>query len=93
MRFNAPACGRLYADLAPHACPELPPEADADMLVDAIMRLVADLGLPPRLREAGVPWDAIPRLAEDAMRQTRLLVNNPRPVALADARDIYEAAW
>ncbi len=93
MRFNAPACGRLYADLAPHACPELPPEADADMLVDAIMRLVADLGLPPRLREAGVPWDAIPRLAEDALRQTRLLVNNPRPVALADARDIYEAAW
>jgi alcohol dehydrogenase class IV len=27
------------------------------------------------------------------MRQTRLLVNNPRPVTLEDARAIYAAAW
>jgi alcohol dehydrogenase class IV len=41
----------------------------------------------------GIPADAVPMLAEDALRQTRLLVNNPRPLALADARAIYEAAW
>ncbi len=93
LRFNAPACGRLYAEIARDACPDLPPEADADAFVAGITRLCADVGLPPRLREAGVPWDAIAMLAEDAMKQTRLLVNNPRPVTLADARAIYEAAW
>jgi alcohol dehydrogenase class IV len=32
-------------------------------------------------------------MADDAMKQTRLLVNNPRPLTLEDARAIYEAAW
>jgi alcohol dehydrogenase class IV len=41
----------------------------------------------------GIPREALPMMAEDAMKQTRLLVNNPRPVALEDARAIYEAAW
>jgi alcohol dehydrogenase class IV len=93
LRFNAPACGPLYAQLAPHALPDLPPGAGADAFVAGIERLCADLGLPPRLRDADVPRDALPLLAEDAMRQTRLLVNNPRPVAPEDALAIYEAAW
>lgn len=32
-------------------------------------------------------------LAKDAMDQTRLLVNNPRPVTEDDARAIYQATW
>jgi alcohol dehydrogenase class IV len=35
----------------------------------------------------------LPKMAADAMKQTRLLVNNPRPVAEADALAIYRAAW
>jgi alcohol dehydrogenase class IV len=31
-------------------------------------------------------------LAEDAMKQTRLLVNNPREMTLEAAREIYAAA-
>ena len=54
---------------------------------------VREVGLQPRLRDVGIPQDALRMLAEDAMKQTRLLVNNPRPLALADARAIYEAAW
>ena len=55
--------------------------------------LAADLRLPPRLRDVGIPADAVPIMAEDAMKQTRLLVNNPRPMTLDDALAIYEAAW
>lgn len=40
----------------------------------------------------GVGHNHLPMLAEDAMKQTRLLVNNPREVTLDDARAIYEAA-
>ncbi|HCT34293.1 MAG TPA: alcohol dehydrogenase, partial [Sulfitobacter sp.] len=51
------------------------------------------LGLPPRLRDVDIPRSAIPKMAEDAMVQARLLVNNPREVTQADAQAIYEAAW
>ena len=33
------------------------------------------------------------KLAEDAMKQTRLLVNNPRPLTFEDAYAIYSAAY
>ena len=32
-------------------------------------------------------------LAAEAMKQQRLLVNNPVPVTLEDAAAIYRAAW
>ncbi len=32
-------------------------------------------------------------MAEDAMKQTRLLVNNPRPLTQGDALAIYRQAW
>jgi alcohol dehydrogenase class IV len=41
----------------------------------------------------GIGREALPKLARDAMNQTRLLVNNPRPVDEAAAMQIYEAAW
>jgi alcohol dehydrogenase class IV len=90
LAFNAPAAARAYAELAPIIFPDLAPGIS---LADAFRALSLRLGLPQRLRDVGIPRDAIPRLGEDAMKQTRLLVNNPRPLALADALAIYEAAW
>jgi alcohol dehydrogenase class IV len=40
-----------------------------------------------------IPEDILPKLASDAMNQTRLLVNNPRKVTEADALAIYRAAY
>jgi alcohol dehydrogenase class IV len=93
MRFNASACGALYAELAPDAFPNLDGRASAAAFADALAALGARVGLPPRLRDVGIPREAVPMMAEDAMHQTRLLVNNPRPLARDDARAIYEAAW
>ncbi|MDQ4135746.1 MAG: iron-containing alcohol dehydrogenase [Pseudomonadota bacterium] len=92
LRFNAEACGDLYAELAPHAFPELE-RPNAEAFIAALVELAEDIGLEPRLRDVGIPRDAVAMMAEDAMKQTRLLVNNPRPVTLEDARAIYEAAW
>ena len=55
--------------------------------------LSAKIGLPKRLRDVGIGEDALPKMASDAMKQTRLLVNNPRHVAEDDALAIYRAAW
>lgn len=97
LRFNLPAAASAYADLAPEAFPDLAVMAGeaqrAGAFIDRLTALSARVGLPARLRDAGVPRDALPRLAADAMKQTRLLVNNPRPLTEADAAAIYEAAW
>jgi alcohol dehydrogenase class IV len=46
-----------------------------------------------RLRDYALPENALPTLASEAMKQTRLLVNNPREVAEADALAIDQATW
>ncbi|WP_349369313.1 iron-containing alcohol dehydrogenase [Salinarimonas sp.] len=91
MRFNLPAAAGAYAELGPCAFPDCPPDADA--FIARLDALSAAIGLAPRLRDVGVPEDALDLLADDAMGQTRLLVNNPREVTRADAWGIYRAAW
>ena len=97
LRFNAPVAGAVYAKIAADAFPALAhvegSQARTAAFIDALERLATRLGLPARLRDAGVPEGALPRLASEAMKQTRLLVNNPREVTEADALAIYRAAW
>lgn len=96
MRFNAPVCGPLYADLAPHIFPDIDTARDSQAiaaeLIDRLAALNTDLGLEPGLRGVGITEGDIDKLASDAMNQTRLLVNNPREVTLEDARRIYQAS-
>ena len=93
--FNIPEAGALYAELAPIAFPDLgrlPREARAEALVERLRALAPDLGLPARLRDVGIGPDDLAPMADDAMRQTRLLVNNPREMTRDAALAIYEAA-
>lgn len=97
MRFNAsdPGCARSYAEIAPDILPALaalPPAERVEALIAEIVTLSRDVGLPARLGDVGIPRDAVPRLAADAMKQQRLLGNNPRKVSEADALAIYGAA-
>ena len=94
--FNAPAAENLYAELAPLLVPDLQPGSNArltEQLVAALAELSPRCQLPSRLRDAGVPEDSLPMLARDAMLQQRLLVNNPRALAEADALAIYRQAF
>ncbi|MFQ5466584.1 MAG: iron-containing alcohol dehydrogenase, partial [Kiloniellaceae bacterium] len=96
LRFNAETAGEVYADIAPVAFPELAEvgsQARAHAFAEKLGALSARCGLQQRLRDVGVPEDFLPTLAEDAMKQSRLLVNNPRQVTDADALAIYERAW
>ncbi len=91
MRFNAHAAGAAYAELGRIAFAGSP--LAVMPFADALAELSRGVGLPARLRDVGIPREALPMLAADAMKQTRLLVNNPRPLAGADALAIYEACW
>jgi alcohol dehydrogenase class IV len=93
---NAEAARDHYAELAEiiaPGCAELGSQARCALLIDRLDRMVADSGIAPRLRDHGIPADDIPMLAREAMKQQRLLVNNPCPIEEADARRLYEAAW
>jgi alcohol dehydrogenase class IV len=96
LRFNAVSTPRPYAEMAPFVFPEqgaMGPQEAASAFAEGMAELAARCGLEARLRDVGIPKDALDLLARDAMNQTRLLVNNPREVAENDARAIYAAAW
>ncbi len=96
LRFNAPAAGLIYAEIAADAFPHLAGEEDGvrcAAFIDCLMDLSRKLGLPQRLRDVGIGEQHLAAMAADAMKQTRLLVNNPRPLQETDALGIYRAAW
>lgn len=95
MRFNKPDAAAMYAEIAPIVFPEIKPagaETMADAMIDRIEALIAELEIENRLTQVGISHNHVPMLAEDAMKQQRLLVNNPREVTYDDAVKIYEAA-
>jgi alcohol dehydrogenase class IV len=95
LRFNARAVAPLYAELgdALGVAGEGTAEERAARFVTAIEALLEASGAPRRLRDAGVPEDAVPLLAAEAMKQTRLLGNNPAVITEADALRLYQEAY
>ncbi|MFD2327156.1 iron-containing alcohol dehydrogenase [Mucilaginibacter galii] len=95
MEFNIPAAPKRYADVAMAlGCKKQADDTDTAKLgVKKIRTLIKDCGVPATLGEVGIPREAIPQMAGDAMKITRLLNNNPREVTLQDAIDIYMAAY
>lgn len=96
LRFNAPSCADRYAELASLVFPDIDhratPAAICDAFIAALERLSARLGLETTLRQVGIGDADLERMAADAMKQTRLLVNNPRAVSYDDALQIYRQA-
>ena len=89
LRFNMPAASGLYAELAPLADPGGAHGGDLAAAMDAIAR---DCGVPASLAAVGIGPGHLPKLAEDAMKQTRLLGNNPREMTYAHALAVYAQA-
>jgi alcohol dehydrogenase len=94
LKFNMPQAVGLYAELAGIVAPEATgsPEALARGLIHKLEQMAQHVGIETRLREVGIKESDLDRLADDAMLQTRLLINNPREITRADARKIYAAA-
>lgn len=95
LRFNLPAAADRYADVASALgiAGEHPTEDRASRAIDWLSDFVERCGIPRHLAEFGIPEDQIPHLAREALKVTRLLVNNPREVSLADAESIYRSAY
>ena len=95
MEYNLEAAPRRYAEVAVAlGCTRENDDMDtAKKGIEKIRTIIAECGVPPRLRDVGIPKDAIPQMAEDALKIQRLLKNNPRHIGLEDAIDIYTSAY
>ncbi len=95
LRFNARAAAPLYAELADVL--GVPGGGDAaaraDGFVTHMEKLMNESGAPRQLRDVGVTDNTLSMLASDAMKQTRLLQNNPVEVTEADALVLYREAF
>jgi len=96
LRFNAQEANHLYAELIPHIFSTNALSYDesqsSERLADYFYNLSQTLELPTTLSACGIVENDLPMLAQDAMLQTRLLVNNPRDVEYEDALKIYQQA-
>jgi alcohol dehydrogenase len=80
VEWNRDAASGLYNELFPGDLP-------------ARLRELAEMaGLPANLRDAGIPEEALPRLAEEASKQWTGKFN-PRPFDSAAALEIYQSAY
>jgi len=94
LRFNLPSAAPLYAELCNIMAPGSngSDEARSHALIAALEQIAARIGIETKLREVGIAEADLERLADEAMQQTRLLMNNPRELSREDARAIYAAA-
>ena len=99
LRYNQSdaRASKAYADLCDHIWPSKGSKRGnqfkSSLFIDKLEDLSSRLGLETRLRDVGIPQESCQKLAEESMKQTRLLVNNPRTIEKKDAFDIYKAAW
>lgn len=95
MEFNYPAAPKKYAEVAlALGCERQPKDEDtAKAGIEKVQQLIQECGIPARLRDVGIPKEALPQMAADAMKITRLLINNPREVTLQDAITLFNAAY
>jgi len=71
----------------------LPLREAAQLAVEAIHQLNADVGIPNSLEALDIPSNKIPEMAKIALTVTRPVENNPRKPTVEDVIGVYEAAF
>lgn len=95
LRFNASHAAPLYGELADMIVDGSTgsDEAKTQALISHLEAMIEATGIERRLRDVGVKETNLRHMAQEAMKQTRLLGNNPRDVQEDDAYAIYAAAY
>ena len=95
LRMNAKVAAPLYAELADAV--SVPGyasvEARSGAFVTHMLKLMDESGAPRRLRDVEVTDNSLAILASEAMKQQRLLVNNPVEVTEDVALELYREAY
>ncbi|HET6190323.1 MAG TPA: iron-containing alcohol dehydrogenase family protein [Trebonia sp.] len=93
MRYNAPVTGvRLGSVAQALAAPGADCADAADRAIIAVGRLLSRLGVPRRLRDAGIAREAIPQIVEHTFDDW-VITQVPRPVTREGLLALLDAAW
>lgn len=91
MEFNLSSCPERFRDIAEAMGEDvagLSTMAAAELAVEAVRRLITDIGLAKGLGELGLTEEFIPLLSENALKDA-CLVTNPRPASREDIAMIF----
>jgi len=92
LEYNISGNEQLYEEMAQAMIYSVKKDTVSN-IIDLVMKLAEAIEVPSRLRDLGIPQEAIPRMAEAAFEEKRLLGNNPKELSVEDIRMIYERAW
>jgi len=91
--IGSPEKFAIVAQVMGYETEGLPLREAAQLAVEAIHQLNADVGIPSSLEDLNIPADRIPEMARIALTVTRPVENNPRKPTAEDVIAIYEAAF
>ena len=83
---------RIAAALDGHAASDPPVRRGPERAAEAVRELIADVGLPLRLRDAGVQKESISHLADNAFTDLNW-TTNPCPITRDEMAGLYEQAF
>jgi alcohol dehydrogenase class IV len=95
MRFNSVAQPNRYVRIARALGVNAGGRPEEDVIEDgiaAVAALAAECGVPSRLRDVGVPEEALPELAETALIDAAIFTN-PRAATAEEILGVLQAAW
>lgn len=95
MKYNLPACPRLYKDIAVALgkdVTELSTIEAAEKAIEAVIDMNKAMNIPLNIKDLGVTLESLEKLVEDSMRSGNVLVN-PRLTRAADIQMIIEKAY
>ncbi|MDY0881488.1 iron-containing alcohol dehydrogenase [Dongia soli] len=96
MAYNRPACIEDFAEVARAMGIDGAGRSDAmlaDLAIDGVAQLFADIGIPADLATLGLPADQQGWAAEQAITVARLIKNNPRSIDLDAMKSLVGAAF
>jgi alcohol dehydrogenase len=96
MEYNFPGDMEKYAiisEVMEEKGLDLPKRDAAAYAAQAVRELSRDIGIPQTLEQINIPEEAIPEMAEGAIKVDRPMMNNPRPMRIRDIEEIYRKAY
>ena len=95
LKFNGEVCPDLFVNMGNSFGLDmtgLEGMAAVDKVVDAVRDLAIKVGIPQTLEEINIPYDALPKLAHQAINDV-CTGGNPRNVTEEDILNLYEEAY
>jgi alcohol dehydrogenase class IV len=96
LRYNADACGDVYLDILSAMgvdVARISQDEAGNVLADTIADFTKRLGLPQKLREAGVPQEGLRECSEIALSDGAIVYNPKLISEPAEVLKVYEQAW